>query len=146
MFEAYLDECGFVVPEHEPDLGIRARPDYVVESDGDRCVVEVKTFARDAWPIRRGSTSMREVLKPIRRQIHEAARQLGDATPLKLPLVVVLTDPLRALWGLLRPFELIAAMHGDPTVQVPTSGYGASGPASLVAGRNGELRNDHPYV
>jgi hypothetical protein len=89
---------------------------------------------------------MREVLKPIRRQIHEAARQLRDARPLKLPLVVVLTDPRRALLGLLRPFELIAAMHGDPLVQVPTSGHGAVGPARLVAGRNGELRNDHPCV
>jgi hypothetical protein len=146
MFEAYLAQRGIDVPEHEPDLGIASRPDYVVERDGARCVVEVKSFARDSWPIKRGSTSMQEVLKPIRGQIHNAARQLGDAESLRLPLVVVLTDPLRAMWALLRPFEVIAAMHGDPIVHVRTTGYDAAGPASMVAGRNGELRNDHPYV
>jgi len=28
MFERYLVERGFDVPEHEPDLGIRVRPEY----------------------------------------------------------------------------------------------------------------------
>jgi hypothetical protein len=146
MFEACLGERGFVVPEHEPDLGIGSRPDYMVEREGARCVVEVKSFARDAWPIRRGTTSMLRVLKPIRGQIHNAARQLRDAESLELPLVVVLTDPLRSMWGLLRPFEVIAAMHGDPMVHLQTTGHEAVGPARMVAGRNGELRNDHPYV
>jgi hypothetical protein len=145
IFEAYLSERGFEVPEHEPDLGIGSRPDYVVERDG-RCVVEVKSFARDAWTIRRRTTSMQKVLKPIRGQIHNAARQLRDAESLGVPLVVVLTDPLGSMWGLLRPFEVIAAMHGDPMVHVRTTGHEAVGSATVVAGRNGELRNDHPYV
>lgn len=146
IFEAYLAERGFEVPEHEPDLGIGSRPDYVVERDGARCVIEVKSFGRDAWPIRRGTTSMQTVLKPIRGQIHNAARQLRDAERLGLPLVVVLTDPLGSMGGLLRPFELIAAMHGDPMVHLQTTGHETVGPATVVAGRNGELRNDHPYV
>lgn len=146
IFEAYLRERGIEVPDHEPDLGIGSRPDYLVEHDGARCVVEVKSFARDAWPIRRGSTSMQRILKPIRGQIHNAARQLRDAESLRLPLVVVLTDPFGSLWGLLRPFEVIAAMHGDPMVHLRTTGHEAVGPATMVAGRNGELRNDHPYV
>jgi hypothetical protein len=133
MFEAYVAERGLEVPEHEPDLGIGSRPDYVVERDGARCVVEVKSFAKDAWPIRRGSTSMQGVLKPIRGQIHNAARQLRDAESLDLPLVVVLTDPLGSMWGLLRSFEVIAAMHGDPMVHLRTTGHEAVGPVTMVA-------------
>ena len=64
-----------------------------------------------------------------------------------MPLVVVLTDPHQALWGLLWPRELIAAIHGDMTVRVPIGPSGSqAGPAALVSGRNGELRHDHPYV
>lgn len=97
MFEKYLAERGFDVPEHEPDLGIGVRPDYLLTRDADHCVTEVKSFAPESWPIRRGSNSQKQVLKPIRGQIHEAARKLRNATPLGLPLVVVLTDPEKAL-------------------------------------------------
>jgi len=34
MFEAYLAERGFEVPDHEPDLGVETRPDYLVTLDG----------------------------------------------------------------------------------------------------------------
>lgn len=147
VFEKYLAERGFDVSEHEPDLGIGVRPDYLLKRGGDRCLTEVKEFAPESWPIRRGSTSQKQVLKPIRGQIHEAARKLRSATSLGLPLVVVLTDPHKALWGLLWPRELIAAVHGDMTIHLPIlpSG-GQAGPATLVSGRNGELRHDHPYV
>jgi hypothetical protein len=142
-----LAERGFDVPEHEPDLGIGVRPEYLLERDGHQCLIEVKEFAPGSWPIRRGSNSQQQVLKPIRRQIHEAARKLRSATSLGFPLVVVLTDPHRALWGLLWPRELIAAVHGDMTIHLPVfpSG-GQAGPAALVSGRNGELRHDHPYI
>ena len=148
MFENYLAERGIAVPEHEPDLGIRVRPEYLVEVDGERCIVEVKSFARGSWPIRRGSNSQERTLKPMRRQIHDAARKLRLARGLDLPLVVVLTDPIQELWSVLGPDYLIPAIQGDLSVVVPilTSGGGAAGPASLVNGRNGELRNDHPYI
>jgi len=142
MFERYLAERGFESPEHEPDLGIGVRPEYLLERNGHRCLTEVKEFALESNPIRAsGSYSQQQTLKPIRGQIHSAARKLREAKGLKLPLVVVLTDPRGALVGLMRPIEIIAAMRGDLTVVALFTG-----PAQMAAGRNGELRNDHPYV
>ena len=46
MFEAYLRQRGIAVPEHEPDLGAKKRPDYLVEHAGERCICEVKEFAQ----------------------------------------------------------------------------------------------------
>jgi len=79
MFEAYLDEQRYPPPQHEPELGTTKQPDYVIERDGQRCVVEVKQFAATtrSFPDQRvGTTSVEAVLKPIRSQIREAARQL----------------------------------------------------------------------
>ena len=45
MFEAYLAEHGCDVPEHEPDLGVETRPDYLLARDGHTCLCEVKEFA-----------------------------------------------------------------------------------------------------
>jgi hypothetical protein len=148
MFERYLSERGLEVSEHEPDLGIGVRPEYLLDSGRNRCRTEVKEFAPGSWPIRRGSTSQQQVLKPIRRQIHEAARKLRNAVSLGYPLVVVLTDPHQALWGLLWPRELVAAVLGNMTIVLPISPSSGSQarPAALVSGRNGELRHDHPYV
>jgi hypothetical protein len=144
MFERYLFERGFDVPEHEPDLGIRVRPEYLLTCGSATCLTEVKEFAVDSWPIRQGFNSQQEVLRPIRRQIHEAARKLRSAKNLGHPLVAVLTDPHRALFGLLEPREVIAAIRGDMTIVVPLGGHADQ--ATLVNGRNGELSNNHPYV
>jgi hypothetical protein len=144
MFESYLTERCVAVPEHEPDLGIGVRPEYLIEHDGAQCLVEVKQFAPTSWPICAGVTTMEEQLKPIRNQIHHAARKLREARQLRLPLVVVLTDPDRALTSLLGPFELISALRGDPMVVLQYAG--AVDVVSTVSGRNGELRNHHPYV
>ena len=145
MFEAYLSERGLAVPEHERDLGIGVRPEYLVEHDGESCLVEVKEFARESNPIQgSGSFTQEQTLKPIRGQIHEAARKLRRGRDLGFPLVVVLTDPNRALMGLLGPTEVIAAMHGDLMIRVPRSGPPEA--ATMTTGRNGELRNDHPYI
>lgn len=150
MFEAYLTERGIDVPEHEPDLGVGVRPEYLVEHAGDRCLIEVKEFAPESWPIKdakvKHSFSQGEILKPIRGQIHQAARKLRRTTELGYPLVVVLTDPKSAMFGLLRPIEIIAAMVGDLQFQIPVSSIGPMGSATLTAGRNGELRHDHPYI
>jgi len=99
MFEAYLRERGINVPEHEPDLGATKRPDYLVEHAGGRCLCEVKEFARGTTSMphapgkRGGSWSMQTVLRPIRSQIREAARQLKPFVDSGIPLVVVLTNP-----------------------------------------------------
>src|ERR1700730_9072516 len=45
MFEAYLVEHVYDVPEHEPDLGVGKRPDYLLSRDGHTCLCEVKEFA-----------------------------------------------------------------------------------------------------
>jgi hypothetical protein len=57
-------------------------------------------------------------------------------------------DPHNALFGLLTPREMIAAMMGRPGDQraVAPNVQGPAGPASWGAGRTGELRDDHPYV
>jgi hypothetical protein len=60
-----LAERGCDVPEHEPDLGIGVRPEYLLKRDRDQCLTEVKEFAPGSWPIRRGSNSQQRVLKPI---------------------------------------------------------------------------------
>jgi hypothetical protein len=89
--EAYLAEQGILVPEHEPDLGVGVRPEYLVEHVGDSCLVEVKEFALESWPIKdarvKSSFSQQEMLKPIRGQIHHAARKLRRAKDLGHPLV-----------------------------------------------------------
>jgi hypothetical protein len=48
LFEEYLADHGYDAPQHERDLGVGKRPDYVVERGGHRCVCEVKDFAPDA--------------------------------------------------------------------------------------------------
>jgi hypothetical protein len=150
MFEAYLVEHGYVVPEHEPDLGIGVRPEYLVERDGEFCLTEVKEFDPATAPMRdarvKGSWSQEEMLKPIRGQIHHAARKLKKAIGLGHPLVIVLTDPRFAMPGLLGPTEIIAAMAGDLAVRVPVSASGPPGPTELAATRNGELRQAHVYI
>jgi hypothetical protein len=151
MFEAYLTEHGYVVPEHEPDLGIGVRPEYLVERDGQHCLTEVKEFDAATAPMidasAKTSWSQEEMLKPIRGQVHQAARKLRKATALGHPLVIVLTDPQHAMFGLLGPTEIEAALRGDLSVRLPVLRSGrAAGEPMFVTGRNGELRNDHPYV
>ena len=149
MFEAYLVEHGHEVPEHEPDLGVAKRPDYVIERDRQRCVCEVKEFAADtsSFPGASGTTSAEVVLSPMRSQIREAARQLEPLATSGMPLAVVITNPRGAL-VLTDPNHVVHAMYGDPTVTIPIDPAvgGAVGDPVLIAGRNGKLRVDHPYV
>jgi hypothetical protein len=145
VFEAYLQQRGIPVPAHEPDLGVRTRPDYLLALGEDSCLCEIKQFAPDTNSIPgSGSWPMTTVLKPIRSKVHEGARQLRPAAELGRPLVVVLTNPLRAP-VILGDREFIWALEGDPIVQVPVGRYGSGAPVHTV-GRNGELRHDHPYL
>jgi len=152
MFEAYLRDRGIDVPDHEPDLGAVKKPDYLLKCAGASCICEVKEFApsTDSLPTdgqAGGSWSMQTVLKPIRSQIREAARQLKPYADSGLPLVIVLTNPHRApvIHG---SQEIIWAMYGDPVVRVP-AGSGTSSAtdgAIFTVDRNGKLRGDHAYV
>lgn len=144
LFEEYLVHQRVDVPEHEPDLGIGVRIDYLVEIGNESCAAEVKQFEPSVPRTLTGS--QKEVLKPTRGQIKEAAKKLRKAKKLGHPLVVVLTDPKNAVTGLLEPREIIAAITGDLEVRMPPPGSVLTGPASLHAGRNGVLRNDHPYI
>jgi hypothetical protein len=152
MFEAYLSEREYAVSEHEPDLGIGVRVEFVIgRTEPDEVITEVKQFAPDAWPMKDahaegGTYSQKKILHPIRSSIHEGAQKLKKAKDLGNPLVVVLTDPDNAMFGLLTPTEIIPAINGDLAVQVPMSRSGPAGPTSLVTTRNGELRNEHRHV
>ncbi len=145
--EAYAAERGFALSEHEPDLGIGVRIEYVLGCDDEKAITEVKEFALDSWPIKSsGVYSEAQMLKPIRGQIHEAARKLKKATELGKPLVIVITDPKMAMAGRLGPMQMIGAIMGDLSVQIPAAATRPVGPPTYVSGRNGELARDHPYI
>ena len=145
MFEAYVASCGLDVPEHEPDLGLLRRPDYLLNVNGQTCLCEVKEFAPTTNSIPgAGTWPLTTVLKPIRRQVHEGARQLRAAAGLGHAFVVVLTNPHGAP-VILGEQEFIWALEGDPVVRVPVGQYGSEEPVHTV-GRNVELRHDHPYL
>lgn len=149
MFEGYLAEQGYGPVPHEPDLGVGKRPDYVIERDGQRCVVEVKEFAEDSSPFKgsSGTFDSRAMHKPIRGQIREAAHQLKPLAGQGLPLVVMLTNPRGVLLDL-SVESLVHSMYGDLTYTFPVSPEtgGATAPGQFIAGRNGKLRTDHQYI
>ena len=62
-----------------------------------------KEFAVDSWPIGQGFIESTGGAQAKRRQIHEAAWKLRSAKSLDHPLVAVLTDPHRALFGYWSP-------------------------------------------
>lgn len=149
-FEHYLDAQGYS-REHEPDLGVPTRPDYLIERDGLQAACEVKGFKTlGIWgpmlasPGTLVSRSMKEALRPIRRQIGTAAKQLKPLSSRGLPLVVVLANP-RAAGVDLHPHMVISAMYGDLEAQFTTAGAGEP-TSEWVAGRNGRLTNDHPHI
>jgi len=144
--EAYCIERGYTVSEHEPDLGIGKRIEFKIESGDDGCLTEVKEFDLATAPMTdgKGRWCQKETLKPIRSQIHEGAHKLKKAKDLGLPLVVVLVDAQGAMERLLNPFQIVAAMKGDLEILIPERGPVVA--PTLAAGRNGELRNDHPYL
>jgi hypothetical protein len=150
MFEAYFAEQGYGDVDHEPDLGVGKRPDYVIERHGQRCVVEVKEFAPGTSPFPNqsyGSMDSKTLLKPIRSQLREAARKFKAIENLGMPLTVMLTNPNGALLDLSIP-NIVYAMYGDPAFTSPVSSEtgGATEPGRFIADRNGRYRADHQYV
>jgi hypothetical protein len=151
MFEAYLAEQGYGEAEHEPELGVGKYPDYMIERNGRRCVVEIKEFSPDSspFPDRPGLITLdaKTVLKPIRGQLREAARKFKAMEKLGLPLIVMLANP-RGVALDLSIENIIQSMYGDLTYTFPVSAEtgGATEPGQFVAGRNGRYRADHQYV
>ena len=151
LFEGYLDQHGYPAPEHHPDLRISKRPDYLVRLGEAECICEVKEFNPDeiSSPFigSGGTTSMTQVLKPVREKIRAAAKQLKPLAHRNLALVVVLTNPHRAFVPL-GEREVVWAMYGDPTFtfQVDPETGGGVGEERFTTGRHGKLRNDHPYL
>jgi hypothetical protein len=151
VFEAYLEAHGYPEPEHEPDLDIPKRPDYLVRRDEVECVCEVKEFNPDEidspFHGSGGTTSPTEVLKPIRAKIRAAAKQLKPLADRDPPLAVVLTNPHGAFVPMGEQ-EIVWAMYGDPvyTMAISTETGAAVGEGRHTTGKHGKLSNDHPYI
>lgn len=86
-------------------------------------------------------------MKPVRKAISRAARQLKPLAGGGWPLVVVLANPR----GMPVPFssvEIIWALYGDPVWKItidPATGE-KMGETEYGADRNGQIRNQHQYL
>ncbi|WP_327378872.1 hypothetical protein OG393_33710 (plasmid) [Streptomyces sp. NBC_01216] len=146
----YLRERGYTF-EVEPEFGIGRHPDYLITAGEHTLVAEVKAFEtygmfENAVPGQVMSRSLSEALAPIRKQIKKAAGQLKGLRDRGWPLVIVLDNPGGRPIPFDSPHMILSAMCGDLTVQAPVLPDGVLGDFRGVAGRNGSLRNDHPYV
>ena len=153
-FDEYLLTNGYSF-ETEPDLGVRTRPDRLIDRADVEAICEIKEFTTDAmqrrWPeggTRIGSFSAQEWLLNVRRSISDAARQLEPLAADSRPLVIVLANP----HGVLAPLEgdkLIEAMYGELTItfQLNTeTGEPATEPAWTL-GEGGRLAEEQaPWV
>jgi hypothetical protein len=152
-FEAYLTQYGYDF-EHEPgfpEVNATRLPDYRVSRRDTVAVCEVKQFKtrRISERLARQRNAMlsdREVFGAVRNQVDAAAKQLKPFTALGVPLVVVLSNPLRAdvqldFW------HLAHALHGNPQAVIPIGPDGdPAGPAREQAGRDGAITTKHRYV
>jgi hypothetical protein len=151
MFEAYLAEHGYGKVPHEPDLGVDKFPDYVIECDGQRCVVEVKEFAPRVQPVpdrtRVRLAGLRDAAQTDPRSAARGGAQVQAHGTAGLPLVVMLANPNGVLLDLSIE-SIIYSMYGDLTFSFPVSVEtgGATEPGQFVAGRNGRYRANHQYV
>lgn len=145
LFERYLTDRGYVF-EYEQDLGTPKRPDYLVHAVGSEVVCEVKSFSTMGIFASPGGNTVgtrlqAEALASVRSHISKAAAQLKGIEG--RPLVVVLANPLGQPVPL-EPYEVMAAMYGDLTVQFPLRADGSTGNATWHAGRNRRLRVTNP--
>jgi hypothetical protein len=154
-FQDYLRTHGYEgADDHEPDLGVTRRPDFLIARDGAQAICEIKSFAdspvarrmRAAPNARIFSMGDDEVYGPIRRQVHEAARQMRELRDTGIPLVAVLANPLRLPLELDVPV-IVHALYGNPVFTGPYNpATGAIESLTYRLGRDGELTNDHPYL
>lgn len=151
-FERYLHDHEYEY-DYEPDLGVTKRPDFVIERNDVKVVCEVKAFEKVPALQKRldGATgpvmaSSDEVYGPMRSAVREAAAQLKPLADSGLPLVVVLANPLGYLIQL-NMDHLIEAMFGNPGWAGKFDAEkGQVEEMKFEYGRDGKLRNDHPYI
>lgn len=136
--------------EHEPDLGVDTRPDYLITRAGVEAVCEVKEFATTAISdalagSRVGFLSDKQVFGSVRNQLDAAARQLKPLASRGLPLVVLLANPRRADVSL-EPNDVMAAMYGNPAFSIPIGPEGATGEGEYFLDRDGSVTAKHAYL
>jgi hypothetical protein len=153
-FDDYLRTNGYLF-EVEPDLGVRTRPDRLIERVCFEAICEIKEFTTDAmrrrWPegaSQFGSFGGLEWFLTVRRTISDAAQQLEPLSGDHRPLVIVLANP----HGMTLPLdddELIQAMYGELEVTFKLD-TGTGAPATepeWVLGKGGRLADEEaPWV
>lgn len=137
--------------EHEPDLGISRRPDFLLTRGGLQVVCEVKAFETSGLERRAAvspmfSASDEDMYGDVRAQVHAAARQMRELQGREIPLVAVLANPAAVMLETSPP-SIGYAMYGNPTFGGPMDpARGVITSMGPVQGRDGELTNDHPYL
>jgi hypothetical protein len=153
-FERYLRAHDYEYeyePTFEPE--IPTRPDFKIARAGIEAICEVKGF-EEMPPVERRVSglnqptmlSAKEVLGPMRGAVREAARNLKRLAGSPWPLVVVLANPER-FKVFLSMDRLVEAMFGDLGVAGAFNAEtGTVEKMEFEYGRDGRLRNDHPYI
>ena len=145
-------------------VDVADNPDFLVEPERARAVVEVKQFEttriRDRLSGWKGAASLgdADVFGSIRRQMTQPAReQLLAFAGLGVPLVVALTNPLGADVQL-DFFHVAHAILGNPKYTLPVGPEGPVGEGRMIAedygafistaaaGAPTKLINHHPHV
>jgi hypothetical protein len=168
--EAYADEHGYQAT-FEPSWAqlfgqsFTTNPDFLLERDGARAIVEVRSFT--SWALSdylakiggSGAVPQSVNLKPIFAAIKEKADQLLPFAVTGLPLIVALANTGESD-VILDQHHLFSAMFGDIAIKVPVAmsadvdtaslppahqefqpGYGA-----FCATKDGEPINPRPHV
>ena len=99
--------------------GPEATPDYRVDLNGQRVVVEVKQIDKDEDFNSKNGTSTRTVGSHIRNKIHDTRirKQLKNASAGGLPTILLVynnLDPMQAFGT--EPHDFVSAMYGELTV------------------------------
>lgn len=153
-FESYLSEHGYVF-EHEPDLGVPKRPDYLISeaATGAHGVVEIKEFTttRITERLHKGggtaALSPKEVYGAVRGAVDAAARQLRDLAKQERPLVIALANPHFADVHL-DVEHVLEALYGNPAYSIPIDREtgAAAGEGEHFLSRDGVLTVNHQFI
>jgi hypothetical protein len=153
-FEGYLRREGLEgADEHEPELGVSKRPDFLVASGSSQAVCEVKQFETSAMEkrfslpgVNLGALSHEEVFGGVREKVREAARQLKPLASRDLPLVVVLANPKHVAMAF-DVEHVQGSLYGNPTFGGPyDQATGTVTTIGRIKGRDGQLTTSHPYI
>jgi hypothetical protein len=152
-FERYLRQYEYHYIFEPDHLGVPSRPDFLANRGEAELICEVKGF-EEAPPLEKRLAGLNqpamvsddEVYGAMRGAVREAARQLKPLAGSPWPLIVVLANPT-GFYVHLDLDRLIEAMYGNPRLT------GTFNPESgeiegfeFEYGRDGRLRNDHPYI